>query len=319
MATPTVLSIGTFDGVHAGHAALIRRAREIAGCSAPSGGRVVAMAFDPHPASVLRPGHAPGRLTTFEERSRLLRAAGADEVVRLEPSPEFLALTPEQFIERVVRDHHPIAFVEGPDFHFGKGRAGSVRTLAEIAQKRGATVEVVPPVEATLVDQSVVIASSTMTRWLVERGRVADAARILARPYDLTGTVVQGDQRGRQIGFPTANLDTHLLLPADAVYAGLATIPGGRTFPAAIHVGPRATFDDVRRTVEAYIMDWDGPVAEGAAEYGWPLRLSLLAWLRDQARFESVGALVEQIERDVRRAREACARSEDATLQAVNP
>jgi len=319
--TPTVISIGTFDGVHTGHAALIRCARHFAGSERGAGGpgRVVAMAFDPHPASVLRPGHAPGRLTTFEERSRLLRGAGADDVVRLEPSPELLSLTPEQFIDRVVRDHHPIAFVEGPDFHFGKGRAGNVRALDEIARKRGATVEIVPPVEATLVDQTVVTASSTMTRWLIERGRVADAARILGRPYDLTGVVVKGDQRGRQIGFPTANLDTPLLLPADAVYAGVASLPDGRTYPAAIHVGPRATFNDVRRTVEAYIMDWDGPVAEGSPEYGWPLRLSLISWLRDQARFESVSALVEQIERDVRRAREACDLHEERALQAVTP
>ncbi len=298
-----MVTIGTFDGVHSGHAALIRRARQFAGPD----GQVVAMAFDPHPASVLRPSTAPGRLTTLPERSRLLRAAGADAVERLEPTPELLGLSPDQFIERVLRDHHPVAFVEGPDFRFGHARAGSVQTLAEIASRRGARVEVVPPVEAALEDQTLVTCSSTITRWLLERGRVSDAARVLGRPYELCGGVVRGDRRGREIGFPTANLDTPLLLPADGVYAGVATLEDRRSFPAAVHIGPRATFNDARPTVEAHILAWSGPIAEGGPEYGWPLRLSLIAWLRGQARFESVPALVAQIERDVARTREVLA------------
>jgi riboflavin kinase/FMN adenylyltransferase len=297
-----VLTIGNFDGVHIGHAALIARAREIAARHA-SRPRVIAMTFDPHPLTRLRPELAPPVLTTFTERERLLIAAGADEVVRLEPSPELLSLAPEAFVAHVVAEHAPVAIVEGPDFHFAKGRAGNNQVLAQLGRLHGFEVDVVPPVEAALGDQSIVTASSTIIRWLVQHGRVADAALILGRPYTLTGAVVRGDQRGRQIGFPTANLATPCMLPADAVYAGTAELADSRRFQAAIHVGTRSTFDDTTRTVEAYILDWAGPVAERTPEYGWPLRLEINHWLRDQARFESVPLLVEQITRDVKRTR----------------
>lgn len=297
-----VLTIGNFDGVHIGHAALISRARQIAAHHA-SRPRVVALCFDPHPFTLLRPDFVPPRLTTFEERARLLRIAGADDVVRLQPTPEFLALSPDKFVAHIVAQHAPVAIVEGQDFHFGKGRAGNNATLAELGRLHRFEVSVVPPVESSLDDQSVVTVSSTIIRWLVQHGRVADAARLLGRPYTLTGTVVRGDQRGRQIGFPTANLSTPCMLPSDAVYAGVAELADGRRFTAAIHVGTRSTFDDTTRTVEAYILDWKGPVAEGAPEYAWPLRLEITHWLRDQARFESVPLLIQQISRDVHRTR----------------
>ncbi len=298
----SVLTIGNFDGVHIGHATLIARARAIAAQHA-SRPRVVALSFDPHPLTRLRPELAPPMLTTFEERCRLLSAAGADAVVRLEPTQELLSLSPEAFVAHIVAEHAPVAIVEGPDFHFGKSRAGNNKVLADLGRLHGFEVSVVAPVESSLNDQSIVTVSSTIIRWLVQHGRVADAARLLGRPYILTGTVVRGDQRGRQIGFPTANLATPCMLPADAVYAGTAELADGRRFHSAIHVGTRSTFDDSTRTVEAYILDWKGPVAEGTAEYGWPLRLEIAHWLRDQARFETVGHLVEQIGRDVNRTR----------------
>lgn len=298
----SVLTIGNFDGVHIGHQSLVARAREIASRHA-SRPRVIALSFDPHPLTRLRPELAPPMLTTFEERSRLLRDAGADEVVRLDPTPELLAISPESFIAHLVAQHAPVAIVEGPDFHFGKARAGNNVTLASLGKLHGFEVSIVPPVESSLNDQSVVTVSSTIIRWLVRHGRVADAARLLGRPYTITGTVVQGDQRGRQIGFPTANLSTPCLLPADAVYAGVAQLVDGRRFNAAIHVGVRSTFDDTTRTLEAYILDWKGPLAEGGAEYHWPLRLEITHWLRDQARFDSVSSLVDQIGRDVSRTR----------------
>jgi riboflavin kinase/FMN adenylyltransferase len=307
MPSRTVVTIGNFDGVHLGHAALLREARRLAG----TGGRVVALVFHPHPISVLRHDQSPAMLTTFETRGELLRQLGADGVIRLDPSAALLALTPEAFIDRVIAEHHPVAIVEGSDFRFGKGRAGDVESLRSIGRAKGFEVAVIDPVETELSDQTIVTASSTIARWLASRGRVVDTGRVLGRWFEVTGTVVRGDRRGREIGYPTANLETECLIPADGVYAGTARLPDGREMPAAIHVGPRATFDNEERTVEAFILNWRGPLSDGwagAEEYGWPLRLSFIAWLRDQARFDGVGPLVEQIKRDVERAADIVAR-----------
>lgn len=310
----TVLMVGTFDGVHLGHAALARRARQLA---AP-GSAVVALVFHPHPLTVLAPGSAPGLLTTLDQRAGALRDLGVDHVHQLAPGPDVLNLSPREFVQRCAASFAPHAWVEGPDFRFGQGRAGDVRTLAALGDELGFAVSIVEPVSVDLTDQTVVTASSTLTRWLIAHGRVADAARILGRPYELEGTVVRGDQRGRQIGFPTANLDTPNLLPADGVYAAIATLPDGRALPAAVHVGPRATFNSAARTVEAYVIGWPGPLAPpplgawpGAAEYGWTLRLQLLSFLRDQQKFEGIDPLVAQIRRDVARASEIADRARD--------
>lgn len=284
---------------------MLAEARRLAG-AASAGGRVVAMSFHPHPMTTLAPAAAPAMLTPIERRTELLRAAGADEVIRLAPERELLSLDPRAFFERVLHEQRPAAFVEGSDFRFGRGRAGDVGVLSQLGREKGIEVSIVPPVEVALCDQTMVTASSTIARWLVARGRVADARAVLGREYELIGEVERGDRRGREIGFPTANLRTDGLLPADAVYAGTAHLPDGRALPAAIHVGTRSTFNDTRRTVEAYVIDWAGPVADGwagSAEYGWRLRLSFRSWLRDQARFESVGSLIEQIRRDVERSR----------------
>jgi riboflavin kinase/FMN adenylyltransferase len=301
-----VLTIGTFDGVHAGHRALVRRAREIAG----QAGRVSVLAFDPHPAAVLRPDAAPGRLTGFESRERLLRQAGADHVELLVPTHALLSLTPREFIERLVHAHHPAAIVEGEDFRFGAGREGTVLTLDDLGREFGFQVDVISPVDVALLDLSLVRASSTMVRWLLGEGRVRDAALVLGRPYEIEGTVHLGDRRGRQIGFPTANLDTPNLIPGDGIYACEALLPDGRSFAAGVHVGPRDTFADVRRVVEAHLLeaDRDGDRLKGLPEYGWPLRLRFVARLRDPARFESVEALVGQMNVDCRRAADIVAR-----------
>lgn len=300
MPGPTVVTIGNFDGVHVGHAALIAHARALAG----ERGRVIAMAFDPHPLARLRPHAAPARLSTFAQRREWLRAAGADDVALLAPTDDLLALAPEAFVERVVRDWAPVAIVEGPDFRFGKGRAGDVGTLARLGAQRGFACEVVQPVEATLSDQTVAPASSTLARWLVARGRMRDASAVLGRPYEMVGAVVRGDRRGRTIGCPTANLESELLAPADGVYAGSGRLADGRIFPAAVSVGTKPTFGASACAVEAHLIGWAGPLDEGTPEYGWELRLSIGHWLRDQARYDSVDALVEQIARDVSRAAE---------------
>jgi riboflavin kinase/FMN adenylyltransferase len=314
----TVVTIGNFEAVHAGHLALIRRASAIADQNTPEQ-KVVVITFDPHPATVLHRdanrsnprrsgaggtsgGAGGGAIMPIERRAALLKDAGANEVVVIEPTRDLLALSPEQFIERVVRDHAPASIVEGNDFRFGRDRTGDANTLRELGERLGFTTEIVNEVDIDLSDQTLVRASSTMTRWLIEHARIHDAARMLTRPHRLSGTVVQGDQRGRTIGFPTANLDTPCLLPADGVYAGDAILPSGERCPAAIHVGPRATFNDVRRTVEAHIIDWTPPDPNNPYEYNWHLRLDLHHHLRDQAKFEGIDPLVAQIERDVARA-----------------
>lgn len=301
-AAPNAATIGTFDGVHLGHAALVARARAHADAT---GGQVIALVFDPHPLTQLNPASAPARLTDFASRERLLKQAGADTVVRLEPSPELLALSPRAFIEQTAARHRVGLFVEGPDFRFGKARAGDGTMLSALGAELGFTVVIQPTVECALCDHTIVPASSSMVRWLVQHGRVPDAALVLGRPHELAGLVERGDQRGRTIGFPTANLRTDCLLPADGVYAAIAHLPDGRRLPAAVHVGPRATFAQPERVVEAHVIGWDGPLASdwpGAAEYGWSLRIGLIAHLRDPLKFEGIGPLVAQIQRDAQRA-----------------
>lgn len=319
--TPSVITIGNFDGVHVGHAALVRRARAMADARSA---RVVALAFDPHPAAALRPGSAPPALTTFDERRALLIAAGADEVKRLTPTPDLLSLEPADFLDRTVRAHHAVGVVEGHDFHFGEGRAGTPDSLLAYASTHALAAEIVPPVMVDLCDQTLVRASSTIVRWLLEHGRVTDACRVLGRPWSLAATVVRNDQRGRTIGFPTANLDplalAGVMLPADGVYTALATVPGHtEPLPAAVHIGPRPTFGAPRRVVEAHVIGWGGTgsgpgtgpgngPASGAAEYGWPITLRFLAWLREPVRFDGLDAIKAQLRRDTERAAEIARR-----------
>lgn len=297
---PVALTIGNFDGVHLGHAALVRRARELAGPD----GRVVAMAFWPHPIKVLRPGQAPATLTTFEQRADLLRALGADAVVRLEPSPDLLALDPRAFVQRVVAEHNADAIVEGPDFRFGRARAGDIGTLRALAADLGFRAEIVAPVRIATSDQLVAEASSTLARWLIAEGRVRDAAAVLGRPHQVRGVVAPGARRGRDLGFPTANLRADTMLPADGVYAGRAMLPDGSTRAAAVSVGTNPTFGGEARRLEAHILDWAGPLDR----YDWPLAIDLVAWLRDQIAYGALEPLIEQIHRDIADARAALAR-----------
>lgn len=301
----TVVSIGNFDGVHVGHRALLVRARAMA----PKGS-VIAWCFDPHPMSVLRPGSAPGRLSTFEQRSAWLQAAGADEVRRLEPTQDLLGQSPEGFLTSI-RTAHPdlTGIVEGPDFRFGRGRAAGVEELRSLGGKMGVQVSIVEPVEVVGSDQLLARASSSLIRWFVAHGRMADAARVLGRPYEIVGTVVQGDRRGRTIGFPTANVQTEQLLPADGVYAAECVLPEGRVHAMALSVGTKPHFDGVGRTLEGHILEV-AKTASGAIvgleEYGWTIRIRVLDYLRDQSRYGTLEELIEQIERDCARTA-ACA------------
>ncbi|MEZ6318365.1 MAG: bifunctional riboflavin kinase/FMN adenylyltransferase [Phycisphaerales bacterium] len=303
-APPTAITIGNFDGVHIGHAALVQRARQLV----TDAGRVLVLTFDPHPASVLRPGEAPPRLSTLDQRGDLLRALGADDVVRLEPTRDLLSLDPGAFMRRMVDQHGPAVVVEGPDFRFGKGRAGDVDTLRALGAELGFDVSIVDPVAQALRDQTLVRVSSSLVRWVIGQGRVRDAALLLGRPYELPGSVVRGDRRGRQLGLPTANIVSACMSPADGVYAGILRVPDGRVWAAAVNVGERPTFDGPAHRVEAHLLDVDNrkdwaPIP-GLPEYGWACVLELVGWVRDQVRFASPEQLAEQVARDCDRVRQ---------------
>lgn len=286
-----VLSIGNFDGVHLGHQRLIERARALAD---QAGAAAVAMTFDPTPDLVLRPADQPQRLATLDERCRLLHQAGAHVVVVARPDQAFLAQSADQFIQSVIRDRFaPRRMVEGPDFCFGRGRQGNIQAL----QQAQLSVEVVESRTIDIHGQTQRI-SSTLIRRLLLAGAVEDAARCLGRAYCLTGHVVRGQGRGRVLSFPTANLDCpQQVIPADGIYAGLASIEGPPV-AAAISIGVNPTVGPVPRTVEAFLL-------EGSGEYyGRQMRLQFVGRLRDQRKFETVEALREQIAKDVQHVRQ---------------
>jgi riboflavin kinase/FMN adenylyltransferase len=293
----TAVTIGNFDGVHLGHQALVRAARRAVGPE----GRVVVLSFEPHPASVLFPERKVERLSDWPRRQRWLTDAGADDIVAIQPTLEFLGQSPEGFVGSILDQYQPVAIIEGHDFRFGNALAGSMATLAQLGEVHGFRVVAVDTVHTMLSDHAVVPVSSTLVRWLVRHGRVRDAGRLLGRAYAVTGEVVPGAQRGREFGIPTANLDTHdLLLPADGVYIGEAVMETGDAFRAAISVGTKPTLIRTNeRTCEAHLLEFDGEV--GA--YRWRLELFFHDWLRDQVAFAGLDPLIHQIERDVAQVR----------------
>ena len=201
-------------------------------------------------------------------------------------------MSPRGFIEWL-REEVPFdAIVEGDDFRFGKGRSAGLTELRELGASMGFQVEQVDGQDVELEDRTEVRVCSTLIRWLLGRGRVVDVARALGRPYQLSGQVVRGDQRGRTIGFPTANLDCgELMLPGDGVYAGVATLPNGERRPAAVCVGVKPTFGGGSRIAEVHLIGHDAPVDE----YGWPLKVDLVRWIRGQTRFNGIEDLLARI------------------------
>lgn len=290
----TAVTVGMFDGVHRGHRALLEAARTVAGRR----GRVIAVTFSPSPARVLRPDRAPERLASDAMRARYLRDAGADEIVTLDPRGGLLSMSAAGFVAEVIAPLRPAWLVEGPDFRFGRGREAGLADLARLIEPLGARLLPVPSATAVLVDGFHVPISSSLIRRLLALGRVADAASLLGRPYAIEGPVERGDQRGRGIGYPTANVRWEgVLLPADGIYAGHALLPDGARRVAAISIGTKPTFDGTVRACEAYLPGWRGPLDH----YGWTIRLEFHAHVRAQFRFDSVEALVAQIERDCAR------------------
>jgi riboflavin kinase/FMN adenylyltransferase len=290
------VTIGNFDGVHRGHQALLQAARRLAGPE----GQVVAVTFHPHPMRLLRPEAAPQNVQLPAERERALRDAGADEVRTLEVDRDLLGMTAERFIQWLHGDIRFDGIVEGSDFRFGKGRGGDIAMLAREGERSGFRVEPVAPVEITLKDGGTAPASSSLLRWLISLGRVEDAATVLGRPLAFSGKVIRGDQRGREIGWPTANVEHgDRLLPGDGVYAGVARLPDGTFRRAAISVGTKPTFGYAERTVEAFLLDHRAPLDQ----YGWTLELRFDRWLREQARYDALDELLDQMRRDVDRTR----------------
>ncbi|MGH3383993.1 MAG: bifunctional riboflavin kinase/FAD synthetase [Nocardioidaceae bacterium] len=303
---PTVVTIGNFDGVHLGHAHVVAEARAAAqrggaqrvGAQRDGGLPVVAVTFDPHPIAVLRPEHAPTIITTIEDRARLLADAGVDDVLVVPFDRETAGWSPQRFVDDIlVGSLHASVVVVGDNFRFGAKAAGDVRTLVELGRDRGFTV-----VDVAL-DGGPQVWSSTYVRTCLAAGDVEGAAEALGRSFTVRGVVVEGEKRGHQLGYPTANVPTAGMAaaPADGVYAGwLRRLdePEASALPAAISVGTNPTFDGVVRAVESYVLDRDD-----LELYGVEVEVSFTARLRGMEKFDTVDALLVRMADDVDRAR----------------
>jgi len=295
----TVVTVGNFDGVHRGHQHVVRRAREVA--RDLGGLPVVAVTFDPHPIAVLRPEHAPPTLT-LETRATLLAEAGVDDMLVVPFTREVASWSPERFVVEVLVDAlHASAVVVGANFRFGAKAAGDVALLTDLGGTHDFTTE------GIALDGGPQVWSSTYVRNCLAAGDVEGAAEALGHPFTVRGEVVKGDQRGRELGYPTANVPTTGMhaAPADGVYAGwlrrldTTSEPDGAPMPAAISVGTNPTFDGERdRRVESYVLDRDD-----LELYGVPVEVSFVARIRGMLRFDSIEELVATMHDDVARTR----------------
>jgi riboflavin kinase/FMN adenylyltransferase len=289
-----VVTVGNFDGLHVGHQEILRIVTERAGARR---GESAVYTFEPHPRKVLRPADAPRLLTTLEQKLELIEDAGVDVVIVERFDAEFARRSAEEFVRDVLHARlRPEEVFVGYDFRFGHDREGSMRTLTELGPHLGFAVTIVP--EVTVGGRDV---NSTRIRELLGAGNVEEAGELLGRPYRVRGLVVEGDRRGRTLGFPTVNLaPENEVLPAQGVYAGRLRVlrdqrgdeEGER--PAVVNVGRRPTFKDAAAPVlaEAHVIDWSGDL------YGRRVELSFLHHLREERRFPDVAALRSQIEAD---------------------
>jgi riboflavin kinase/FMN adenylyltransferase len=300
---PSVVTIGNFDGVHRGHRSVLARVVEDA---RDRDAAAVAITFQPHPLQVLRPEKAPELITGPDHRLSLLAATGLDAVLVMPFTRELASWSPERFVEDVlVRALRATAVVVGRDIRFGHRNSGDLGTMQQLGAQHGFDVLVLEDVHGD--EQPERRWSSSWARELLRAGDVAAASEVLGRPHRVTGTVVHGDHRGRQLGYPTANLgaDADGLVPADGIYAGwmlrqdLPEDAPDRVLPAAVSIGTNPTFDGTGRRVEAYVLDRDD-----LDLYGERVALELVERLRDTVRFDGVDALKEQMAADVQRCRE---------------
>ncbi len=286
----SALTIGNFDGVHRGHCVVVDELKRLA---TAHDAMAVVFTFAPHPVRILKPEVAPPPLTWIDRKAELLADLGVDAVVAYPTDMNLLSLTYQEFFDQIIKQKvNACAMVEGPNFYFGKGRAGTPEKLTELCQQND--------IELTILDPSLdagEFISSSRIRTLVSAGEVAQAREMLTRPYRIRGMVTHGAARGRTIGFPTANVDAiDTLIPANGVYAGRAIVDH-KSHWAAIHIGPNPTFGDRLSKVEVHILDFEQSI------YGLPIEVDFISRLRDICQFDSTEQLKIQLNEDIAAAR----------------
>ena len=289
----TVITIGVFDGVHRGHAHLLRHLVSAAG----SAYQPAVITFANHPITVLQPGRQVSLITTLERKEELIREKGVDLVVSLEFSEELAQLSAREFVGLLQQKLRMKGLVIGSDFALGRNREGNAERLSKLGLELDFSVEIVEP----LLLDGLLVKSRVIRQRLID-GDVAVSNHLLGRTFSMAGPVVTGDRRGRTLGFPTANVNISKTMahPADGIYATWAVVDGERR-PSATSIGVRPTFGLTERLVEVYILDFDGDL------YGRELEVEFVDKLRDQETFSSLEALVDQINLDVANTREALA------------
>jgi len=286
-----IVALGNFDGFHLGHQAVVGHAVEKA---AEDGRPVVIATFDPHPARFFRPDAPPFRLTSLDQRERLFAAAGADAMLVFRFDEALAATGAEDFVRLLVERMGAVGVVTGADFTFGKARGGSVTTLSELGTAMGFTVRAVDPV----MDDEGLVVSSSRIRTALQGGDCATATRLLTRPFAVEGAVMHGDKVGRELGYPTANVDMgEYLRPAYGVYAVRGRLADGRVVDGAANLGIRPQFEPPKELLEPYFFDFSGDL------YGQLVEVHLIERIRGEAKFAGLDALKAQIARDCETAR----------------
>ena len=285
-----VVTLGNFDGVHLGHQAIFK---QVVACAMETSGTSIVFTFEPHPLKVLAPLRSPRLLATFREKMAQIEATGMDVVLCAKFTPEFASQNPEDFVKDALVGSMGIKelFV-GHDYAFGKGRKGDITFLREAGKTYGFGVHVIGPVKVEGI-----LVSSTKIRQLVMDGEVCLASKLLGRPYSIEGTVITGHSRGRELGFPTANITTpNELAPKEGVYA-VTVESEGRTYRGAANIGKNPTFGDDAPSYEVHILDYSGDL------YGKFIKMKFIKRVRDEVKFKDVDELVGQIAKDVERVR----------------
>jgi riboflavin kinase/FMN adenylyltransferase len=287
----SIIALGNFDGFHLGHQAVVGRAVDKARAE---GRPAIVATFDPHPVRLFVPDAPPFRLTTLDQRERLFAAAGADAILVFQFNRALAARTAEEFVAMLASDFGAAGVVTGEDFTFGKGRLGNVGVLRDLGERLGLTAETVAPV----IDDAGETISSSRIRDALIAGDCATATRLLSRPFAIEGVVIDGDKRGRTIGFPTANMELGTYLrPAYGIYAVRVHLPDERVRGGAANLGIRPMFDPPKELLETYLFDFTGDL------YGRTVEVALIERLRGEEKFDGLDALVAQMNADVVRAR----------------
>jgi riboflavin kinase/FMN adenylyltransferase len=291
------VALGNFDGFHLGHQAVVGRA---VGRAQAAGKPAIVATFDPHPMRYFRPDSPWFRLTSLDQRERLFAEAGADAMYVFEFDAALAGLSAEEFVTQCLVGHLGVAgVVTGEDFTFGKGRSGNIPMLRELGGQYGFTVDTIAPVQ---LDGETV--SSTRIRQALRDGNPREAARLLTRPYTIDGVVQHGDKVGRTLGFPTANVDmANYLRPAYGIYAVRGHLPDGRVVDGAANLGVRPSFDPPKELLEPYFFDFSGDL------YGQVIAVELIDFIRPEAKFDGMEALMAQMAEDVETARRLLGRS----------